>query len=282
MLHLVYILSGLIITLRDIVTTTFSATQTATIQTPSAAKLQPKEHGAYAILGVPLVTALVISGFSFAGICVAIAAVAGFLAHEPLLVVWGHRGMRAKNATPGAMRRLLTLLTITIGSGSVALLLGTTSMVTALFGCGMLAASSFVLAMRGQHRTFGGQLWGVIGLSVPCVPILLSGEVPLAQTLEIWLTWLIGFAATTIAVRAVIAAQKRCSTSLYLVSVLGLSVIVAMLATIQHSWVIAALPMLVISVYLVLQPPPAKQLKRVGWTLVFGTVFTSLWMIVLV
>ncbi len=261
---------------------TFTATQTAAIRTPSVAKLQPKEHGAYAILGVPLVTALLISGFSLSGIFVAIAAVAGFLAHEPLLVVWGQRGARAKNATPAAMRRLVLLLAITIGGGSVSLLLGTTSVVIALLGCGMLAVSSFVLAMRGQHRTLGGQLWGVIGLSVPCVPILLSGEVPLAQTLEIWLTWLIGFAATTIAVRGVIAAQKRRSTSLYLAVVLGLSVIVAVLATIQHSRTIAALPMLVISAYLVLQPPPAKHLKRVGWTLVFGTVCTALWMIVLV
>jgi len=40
---------------------------------------------------------------------------------------------------------------------------------------------------------------------------------------------------------------------------------------------IATLPMLVMSWYLTLDPPPAKQLKRVGWTLVVGTIASAAW-----
>ena len=93
---------------------------TATIPRPDvtknqpAAKLKPKEHGAYAILGIPIVTALLVAGPQVAGVCVAIAAVAGFLAHEPMLVAVGHRGARAQRATPAARRRLALLLGLTV------------------------------------------------------------------------------------------------------------------------------------------------------------------------
>lgn len=56
------------------------------------AHLKPKEHGAYAILAIPLVTGLVAAGPTLVGGCIAAAAFTGFLAHEPLLVTLGHRG----------------------------------------------------------------------------------------------------------------------------------------------------------------------------------------------
>ncbi|WDQ16788.1 YwiC-like family protein [Rhodopirellula sp. P2] len=49
-----------------------------------AAKLKPKEHGAYAILAIPLITSLIVAGLTWGGLCVAAASGAGFLAHEPL------------------------------------------------------------------------------------------------------------------------------------------------------------------------------------------------------
>ena len=83
-----------------------------------ATKLKPKEHGAYAILGIPIVTSLVITGTTVVGVSVAAASVAGFLAHEPLLVAWGHRGSRAKQSTPSAAKRLTLLLGIMLVCGN--------------------------------------------------------------------------------------------------------------------------------------------------------------------
>jgi YwiC-like protein len=60
---------------------------TATIESPKmsraepVANLSPKEHGAYAILAIPIVTAIFITGLTLVGLCVAIASIAGFLAH---------------------------------------------------------------------------------------------------------------------------------------------------------------------------------------------------------
>ncbi|QDV47059.1 hypothetical protein Enr13x_69680 [Stieleria neptunia] len=248
----------------------------------SAAKLKPKEHGAYAILGIPIATSLLIAGISLPGVCVAIASVTGFLAHEPLLVAWGHRGSRAQRSTPTATRRLVILTGFTILCGCVALLTGSNPVRISLLGCLGLATTSFALAVAGNHRSLLGQLWGIVGLSVPCVPILLAGAIPSDLAIEIWTTWLIGFAATTMAVRGVIAAQKRHPRTIHWLAICALSVLVIGRYTSSSSLAIVTLPMLAMSGWLIIWPPPAKHLKRVGWTLVVGTVVTAVWMIVVV
>lgn len=254
-----------------------AAIQTTTVS-PPAAKLKPKEHGAYAILGIPIVTALVVARPTLAGVCVALAAFAGFLAHEPLLVSLGHRGTRARRTTPAATRRLIVLLGITIVCGCVAMVVGSTAVRYSLLGCGVLAVASFALAIAGKHKTLGGQLWGVIGLSVPFVPIMLAGGMTTHQTIEAWTTWLIGFAATTMAVRGVIAAQKRHSRTIHWSAITVLTLLVAAATYAAFALPIVTLPMLAMSWYLMFDPPHAKQLKRVGWTLVVGTVASAIWM----
>lgn len=243
-----------------------------------ATNLKPKEHGAYAILAIPIVTAILITGPTLVGLCIAIAAIAGFLAHEPLLVALGHRGIRAQRTTPAAQRRLGILLTVSTVCGVSAIVAGATSVRYSLLVCGTLAIVSFAFAIAGKHRTLGGQLWGVVGLSIPCVPILLAGDLPALLTMEAWGTWLIGFGATTLAVRGVIAAQKRQSRALHLVVIGGLSIAVAVMTMAGFKLPIVTLPMLCISWYLLYAPPHAKQLKRVGWTLVGGTIASAIWM----
>lgn len=248
------------------------------ISTP-AAKLKPKEHGAYAILGIPIVTALLIVGPTVVGLCVAVAAVTGFLAHEPLLVTLGHRGSRAQRTTPAASRRLAVLLFVTVACGIIAIAMGSNAVRWSLVGCGILAVASFALAIAGKHKTLGGQLFGVVGLSVSCVPIMLASGLGASTTYEVWATWLLGFAATTMAVRGVIAAQKRHSRLVHWTAMLGLTLLVVGLTLAGFRLPIATLPMLAMSWYLMLDPPPAKQLKRVGWTLVVGTIASAVWMI---
>ncbi|WP_063825895.1 YwiC-like family protein [Rhodopirellula europaea] len=243
-----------------------------------AAKLKPKEHGAYAILGIPIVTALAIAGPSVVGACVAVAAVTGFLAHEPLLVSLGHRGSRAQRTTPAASRRLAVLLFVTLACGTMAIAMGSNVVRWSLAGCGILAVASFALAIAGKHKTLGGQLFGVFGLSVPCVPIMLADGFGISTTNEAWSTWLIGFTATTMAVRGVIAAQKRHSRLVHWTAMIGLTLLVTGLTLAGFRLPIATLPMLAMSWYLMFDPPPAKQLKRVGWTLVVGTIASAAWM----
>ncbi|MCA9137296.1 MAG: YwiC-like family protein, partial [Planctomycetales bacterium] len=97
---------------------------TARPETPAAAKLKPKEHGAYAILGIPICTALIMTGPTVVGSAVAVASIAGFLAHEPLLVAIGHRGKRAQRTTPNARKRMVVLLALAFACGLIAIAAG--------------------------------------------------------------------------------------------------------------------------------------------------------------
>src|SRR6187397_412589 len=62
----------------------------------------PKEHGAYGQLAFPLLTSLIVVGPAYASLWLATAMIGLFLAHEPVLVLLGHRGPRARAA--GAQR----------------------------------------------------------------------------------------------------------------------------------------------------------------------------------
>ncbi len=245
----------------------------------ASAKLKPKEHGAYAIIGVPIVTALILSGFTWVGISVSLAAVCGFLAHEPMLVRLGHRGGRAQKSSPQATKRLSILTLLLLISGGIAMAAGSMQVRYALLGCGLLATTSFVLAYRGAHRSFPGQLWGVIGLSAPCVPILLSGSDSSTQGWVVWFAWLIGFLSTTVAVRAVIAAQKQQSTNQHWMILVTLTGLLTALALNGQVIYLTVVPMVLLSWYLLVFPPPARHLKRVGWTLVAGTILSAILMI---
>lgn len=248
-----------------------------------ATNLRPKEHGAYAILAIPILTSLFVTGPTLVGICIAVAACSGFLAHEPLLVAAGRRGKRAQRHATTAKPWLSMLLGLTLVLGTVAFILGNQQIQFALVACGLLALGSFALAFVGQHKTLQGQLCGVIGLSAPCLPILLAGEIEVPLAVEVWTTWVIGFSATTVAVRGVIAAQKRQFRALHwgILSILSGLVLVTPFST-RFTIPIATLPMLAMSWYLTSNPPPAKFLKRVGWALVGGTVASAIWIIFII
>jgi hypothetical protein len=243
-----------------------------------AANLKPKEHGAYAILGIPLLTSLLIAGPTWIGLCVAAASVAGFLAHEPVLIALGHRGTRAQRTTPAAWQRLGVLLTVTIAGGVIAIVEGVAIVRWSLVACAALAVASFAIAIAGKHRTLGGQLWGIFSLSIPCIPILLAGDVSASLTIEVWLAWLFGFGATTLAVRGVIASQKRQSRTIHQAALGGLSLVVAVLTLSGFTLPIVTLPMIAMSWYLMFDPPHARQLKRIGWTLLASTFLSAGWM----
>ncbi|MEZ6081577.1 MAG: hypothetical protein R3C56_39680 [Pirellulaceae bacterium] len=99
---------------------------------------------------------------------------------------------------------------------------------------------------RAGTTPLGGQLWGIVGLSVTCLPILLAGGLAVSVSLEIWTAWMIGFAATTLAVRSVIAAQKRKSRSIHWAGI-STSLVLAALTVSPYSLAIVTLPMLVMS-----------------------------------
>lgn len=152
--------------------TSFTATRSAS--TP--VRLHPREHGAYAILGMPLVTALLIDGLTSVGLLTSVSAIAGFLAHEPLLIVCGCRGHRTRSAVPVAWRALIALTSLAAFCGGCALWQGTASVRVALVACGLLAAVGFGFSATGRQRSLTAQIIGIIGLMLVCLRVLIPGR----------------------------------------------------------------------------------------------------------
>jgi hypothetical protein len=245
-----------------------------------AAKMRPKEHGAYAILAIPTLTSLCISGVHVAGLCIAIAAATGFLANEPLLVAWGQRGKRAQRSSPSALGRLLALLSITVFCGLVAVVISETPARIGLIACFASAVLTFACAAQGFHRTLWFQLLAIVGLTLPSVVILLSGGISLRHAMMFWGVWLVGFPSTTVAVRSVIAAQKRQSRRFGDAILIPVTLVLVVGPLLHFDWTLPAIPMVVASWYLRIAPPPAKYLKRVGWALVLSTMVTAGWTVI--
>src|SRR5688572_32010037 len=94
--------------------------------------LWPREHGAYAQLAAPLLTALVVVRPTVAAGLLAAAACCAFLANEPLLVVLGHRGKRMREqAGTRAARRLALLASLAAAMGIAGLVLAPHSLAIA-------------------------------------------------------------------------------------------------------------------------------------------------------
>ncbi|HRE13175.1 MAG TPA: YwiC-like family protein, partial [Usitatibacteraceae bacterium] len=72
--------------------------------------LIPREHGAYAELGFPLVAGLVLGRPGLAGWLFVLAAILLFLANESVVVLVGARGKRAREENGPAAKRTLAIL----------------------------------------------------------------------------------------------------------------------------------------------------------------------------
>ncbi len=242
--------------------------------------LLPKEHGAYAMLLIPIATALLRSGPTMVGTCVAVAAVAGFLAHEPMLVARGHRGQRAQTGAPHAGQRFLLWLLLALVAGGAAFGFGNIHVRFSLGICFLFAVVNFGLSAAGYHRKTAVHLWGMLGLSLPCISILLAGGESVAQALSFWGVWIAGFMATMLGVRGMLANQKHQPRQLHMFAMAALTVLIGVGASLGCIWSLATLPMIGVNWYLLISPPHLKQLKRVGWVMVAGAVTTALLTIV--
>jgi hypothetical protein len=245
-------------------------------------QLYPKEHGAYAILGVPLASALVIGGMGVVAVLTTVAAIAGFVAHEPLMVALGRRGHRAQSATPQATLRWML---VAFSSGGAAFWLAPFEVRLALTVCLLFAGFAFVMSVAGLHRTLAAQLIDIMSLTLPSSVVLLAGGVHLSLVIRFWFAWVIGRIATTTAVRSTIASQRasiqrhipRINNVLLAATVA--SCVVGILSGLNE-W-IAITPLLGAAIYLRYRPPRIIHLRQLGWALLAVNVFSAIWMIYL-
>ena len=254
------------------------------VGTTTPVRLHPKEHGAYAIVGVPLVVALVIGGLNPVAVLTTIATIAGFVANEPLMVLLGRRGERARLATPSALATLEVLLLITVFFGSTAFWLGSESVQIALMACAFFAVAGFAMSVAGWQRTLIAQLTGIVGLTLPSAVVLLAGGIDSVSVVSLSAAWIIGRIATTTAVRSVVAFQKASThhrvphiNDLILVSVV-LAGAAGFYSGVSECLLIT--PLLASAICLRLQPPLIRHMRRIGWSLLAANLISGVWMIV--
>lgn len=257
----------------------------AVVGTSKQRSLAPKEHGAYAQLGLPLLAALLMGRPTLVSALLVVGFACALLAHEPALVAAGRRGKRAR-AEDGARARRNLLAIAGLGALALGLAfgLGSPALRTVLFLPAVFGAATTVLVVLDAERTMVGEHLAAVTLSSTCVPLALAGGVSIREAMCGWLVWVLGFFAAVSAVRGTIATRKhgtRLGARLApVVAVTGGAI--ALAATrLCPAWVpVAAAPMLAGGLILATFPPPPRALTRVGWTLVVAGLATAVLVVV--
>lgn len=245
--------------------------------------LLPREHGAYGQLGVPLAAALALGDFSGAAWALAGATVAGFLAHEPLLLLLGQRGQNARDrdgpsalgwlAGLGALGAALFALGVYGLPAGARLLLGVPLLLSAAVGAAVLLR---------REKTAPGEVTAALALSSWALPVAAAGSASFATALSCWLVFAAMFVGATGSVRGLIAQSKGGSGRAGLAAGALLPVACAAVATalaaggrVPRFLPLALGPSVALGLALWVRPPRARHLRTLGWGLVAASLATG-------
>jgi hypothetical protein len=239
--------------------------------------LWPKEHGAYAQLAFPLASGLAMGGAAVPSLALAAAAIALFLAAEPLEVLVGARGARAHDALSGAARRQLAALGAIGAAGGIAAIVSApqaTRMWIVVPGLLGVLLGALVLARR--VKTLGGEIAAVAAFASLHLPLAAWGGASGAALRGPVLVWAGVFASATFAVHALKARHKGRSPVLVgaatalaaLVLVWAVAVALGGGDARRFGW--AAIAPAAAALYVAAGRVHPRHLKRVGWTLVLA------------
>jgi hypothetical protein len=249
---------------------------------PAQRKMVPREHGAYAELLFPIATVFLGGWPTTPTWLLAIAAIACFLANEPLLVLFGQRGTRMKREeSDRAKRALLVFFLVALGTGLAGLLLAPTVVQYGIAVPLLLGVVLVMLAIQGLERSVFGEALAAATLSSVAIPLGLSAGLGLTETLAVALIWLVTSLLGTSIVRLTVARAKAKTDAelkrvsfksglLILVCLVVLAVgVAAPFGSRVGLWVLAAaIPVAVVVLAMAVLRPTARRLRLMGWSLV--------------
>lgn len=237
--------------------------------------LLPREHGAYAELGFPLLSGLVLASPAAAAWLFVAAAVLLFLANEPLVVLLGVRGKRAREEHAVAARTGLAVLGgLGVAAGLAALWLARPearwlALVPAAFAAGLVP-----VVLSRNLKTLPGEVIAGAAFSAMHLPVAAAGG---ADGPALWGPPVLWFAVTVSATLAVHAIKSRITGATpWVVPAASWTARIALLAALA-AWVwlpgwrtvalAACLPLAgVVAVNRLALSP--RKLKHVGWAVV--------------
>lgn len=239
--------------------------------------LLPREHGAYAQFGYPLLTGLVYSGGRPGGVGFALAAMALFLAHEPVAVLTGVRGKRLQEQLDGAARRrVLSLVALAALGLAVAIgLAPARAWLAALFPGGLALVLLPALGTR-KLKSLPAETVVAAVFATSLLPLALTGPATWRTAGVAAAVWFAAVLPAIFGVHAIKVAFKGKPEGRWTLTAAPLSAALAVVAAVVAALVLppwahdflAVIPPAVAVLALAGIRPHPKHLKRVGWTMV--------------
>ena len=231
-------------------------------------------------MSLPLATSLLVSGVTVPAVLVAVSVIAGFLSHEPLLLLLGHRGTRARREQgPRATAWFIATTATTLAAGLSALSLVPSDVRWSLLLPVVPVVPLAWLIARGQGKSAAAEIAAALAFSSCAIPICLTAGAPTRAGLAIATAFASIFVTATLAVRVVVlrvrggghprATAATRMTALVLTTTITACLVVAAIYG-WTPWVTggAAAPGLAVAGWLALFPLSPTHLRMVGWTLV--------------
>jgi hypothetical protein len=178
-----------------------------------ARSMWPKEHGAWAQLAIPLVTALVAGRPTISALLFVVAACAAFFAHEPGAILLGARGTRARREEGRRARRWLASTTaIAALAGSCGYALAPVEARIFAFAALGVAAFAGLLLYERKERTRGGEIIAATALAGAAAPVGAASGLSPWIVLACWAVWSAQCVVSTFAVHALVRAHAPLKT----------------------------------------------------------------------
>jgi hypothetical protein len=246
----------------------------------------PKEHGAYGQAAFPLVTSLAVVGLHPAPLALAVAVIALFLVHEPLVVLLGQRGRRASDLLAA---RAWIWLHVSLAVATIAGILAIDATPAPLRWTYLVplvpAVALFATTLRNREKSAFGETGAALAFAAAAVPLCAAGGRP-AAGIAIALAFSVLFVASTLAVRVVILrtrgggnpqAVRVTRGATFAVAATGAVAALAAVSAGVLPWgaVAASVPGVAFAGGLAARPPAATRLRKVGWTLVAMSALTA-------
>ena len=228
---------------------------------------------------LPMLAALTMDRPSPSPALLAAAATLLFVAHEPLLVVLGRRGERAR-AEDGrrAARRLGAVIALAAAAGVAGLALAPPPARLAVVLPALLAGAVAVLARLGLEKTVAGEVAVAAALSAAAATVALAGGAAPREAATALIAWVTSFAGATLAVHAVLGRSRSGGKGgvrpLHAAGVAALWSLAAALwrAGLPAALPLAAAPTALVALVTCLAPVSPRRLRPLGWAFVATSV----------
>jgi len=241
----------------------------------------PHEHGAWGQLLMPLVAAIAIGRPTGAALLLSSAVVLAFVAHEPLLVLLGQRGRRAREEDGVRARRWLAATgALAAAAGLAGIALASALARLALLLPAALGAGVAALVWRRLEKTAGGEIVVASALASAGLAVALAAGAAVEDAVAAALAWVLAFAAATLAVQVILVRVRsrgardpgrRHAALAAGIAALAFALVAAGLPA-ALGW--AVLPTAAFSVVVCLGRFSPKRLRELGWALVGSSLVT--------